>query len=148
MLAKEYGGQATPGAAGAAAGGGAESGACGQATLSRTTAAPQSTAAAVAGDGASMLLAGCSVFFSLDPTDVGSVRCASVCVGVRPSHAGEAWRCSAGELERRAVQNSNYKLWVCILEAFLCRCSSFAKLCGCIHGRSRITMGLQRAYNN
>ena len=27
-----------------------------------------------------MLLVVCSVFFSLDPTDVGSVRCASVCV--------------------------------------------------------------------
>ena len=33
-----------------------------------------------------MLLVVCYIFFSLDPTDVGSVRCASV---LRPSRAGE-----------------------------------------------------------
>ena len=71
----------------------------GQAMLSQTTAAPQSTAAAAAGDGASMLLGVCSVFFSLDPTDVGSVRCALVCALL--------------VLERRAVQNS--KIWVRIV---------------------------------
>ena len=46
-----------------------------------------------------MLLVVCSVFFKLDPTDVGSVRCASVCVLLvlerRGAAALESWR--AGE---------------------------------------------------
>ena len=103
---------ATPRAAAAAAG--AESGACGQATLSQT-AAPQSTAAVATGDEASMLLVVCSVFFSLDPTDVGSV-----CVFLVLERRGAA--ALEGELERRAVQNS--KLWFCIVGSgsVFCRC--------------------------
>ena len=58
-----------------------------------------------------MLLVVCSIFFSLDPTDVGSVRCASVCVLLVLERRDAA--ALEGELERRAVQNS--KLWVCII---------------------------------
>ena len=62
-----------------------------------------------------MLLVVCSIFFSLDPTDVSSV-CTLLVLETRGAAALE------GELGRRAVQNS--KLWVCIIgsESFFCRC--------------------------